>query len=368
MTSRPQLVSIIMPVYNGEQYLKQAINSVLAQTYSQWELIVVDDGSNDGTANIVKTYPDPRIRYFYQPNKGQAAALNRGLELAQGEYITTLDADDWYPAHSLYARANFLNQHPEIGAAYGDGVYCNQAGESLLLFSQQMPNGISGDVFDMLIVSPFYGTGATVLVRRDVLVEHEIGYDESIIWCQDWDFYIRLAKIAQYGYVEQVTVHYRLHHEGMTLTVPQGRRLDSVVRTRKKVMESPRFNQVSDAQKSAFFYDFIIVDLADNIVGQTEIFESDQFLALPNRQQSRLLRIAAIKYLRQNIHLNPARKWLQRAWAISPFDSKTAVVAGSCIIHPGLARQIIKLWQGDDATGDHASGFYAAVVAGQSSE
>ena len=115
--SRPVLVSVLMPAYDGEAYIQQAIESVIAQTYPNWELIVVDDGSTDNTAGIVATYEDPRIRYTYQENRGQAAALNRGLDLAQGEYVTTLDTDDWFTPNSLLDRARFLDDHPEYGVS-----------------------------------------------------------------------------------------------------------------------------------------------------------------------------------------------------------------------------------------------------------
>ena len=91
------LISCIVPVYNGERYLGEAIDSILAQTYGPLEIIVVDDGSTDGTAEVVATYGD-QVRYLWQPNAGQAAARNHGLSVTQGEFISFLDADDlWHP-------------------------------------------------------------------------------------------------------------------------------------------------------------------------------------------------------------------------------------------------------------------------------
>src|SRR4030067_1139719 len=135
---QPGLASIIMPVYNGEQYLRQAIDSVLAQTCPHWELVVVDDGSTDSTSAIVHSFSDERIRYTYEQNRGQTTALNRGLELARGEYVTTLDADDWLNADSLQARVDCLAAHEESGVAYGDGYYSNAAGKPGLGFHGHM--------------------------------------------------------------------------------------------------------------------------------------------------------------------------------------------------------------------------------------
>ena len=105
----PARVSIVMPAYNGGAFIGQAINSVLNQTYPNWELIVVDDGSTDNTADLVAGYKDPRVRYVYQRNAGQAAALNRGLDLAEGEFVTTLDTDDWLSSDSLSCRVDYLD-------------------------------------------------------------------------------------------------------------------------------------------------------------------------------------------------------------------------------------------------------------------
>jgi len=353
MTINSKLVSVIMPVYNGEKFLAEAIDSLLNQTYQNWELVVIDDGSTDNTANITKSYADDRIKYRFQENQGQASALNHGLNLSQGDFVTTLDADDWYPPNSLGDRANFLAQNPDFGAVYGDGNYCNEQGENLLKFSKHMPNGINGDVYDMLIVSPFYGTGATVLIRKSILSQYKISYDESIVWCQDWDFYIRLAAKSLFGYVDSITINYRLHGEGMTVVMPKGNRLESLIRTRKKVINSPRFQRVSTTQKSAFFYDFVMKDLEENVFYQAKIFEYPQFKALPKNQQSRLLRIAAINYLLENKHTDIAVRWLRQAWVQSPLDPKTTAVTLLSTINIKLARSVIHLWQKNQpATGD----------------
>jgi glycosyltransferase involved in cell wall biosynthesis len=220
-------VSVIMPVYNGERYIGEAIESLLNQSFADWELIVVDDGSTDETANIVKRMTDSRIRYVYQENHGQASALNHGLSIAQGNCITTLDADDWFPSNSLEDRVNYFLQHPEYDVVYGDGYYCDVAGNILMRFSELMPTGVVGDVYDVLIVSPFYGTGGSVMINRQVIEKSGIRYDEALIMCQDWDFIIRVAEKVTFGYVGKITINYRLHRGGKTLAMPRGLRLES---------------------------------------------------------------------------------------------------------------------------------------------
>jgi glycosyltransferase involved in cell wall biosynthesis len=354
------LVSIIMPVYNGEQYLRQAIESALAQSYPQWELVVVDDGSTDQTAAIVNTYTDARVRYTYQANRGQAAALNRGLELAQGEFVTTLDADDWLDPDSLRQRMACLVDHPEFGVAYGDGVYCNAAGEAVLRFTEHMPSGVEGDVYDTLIVSPFYGTGAAVLVRREVIQQGQVYYDDTIVWCQDWDFYIRLAEKAGFGFVPAVAIFYRLHSAGMTLTMPGGRRLESLLRLRFKVLASPRFLQVSEEQKAAFFYDFLLKDLYGRVAEQERVFASPGFASLSSYQASRLLRLTAIEYLLKLEQIPTVRRWLLAAWKRKPFEPRNALAAVLSYLSPSLAKSVVLRWKQSLGLSQQASPFEMA--------
>jgi glycosyltransferase involved in cell wall biosynthesis len=350
-----------MPVFNGGEYLRQAIRSVLDQDYPSWELVIVDDGSTDATAQIVAETSDPRIRYTYQDNRGQTVSLNRGLGLAQGEYITTLDADDWLPANSLSARCQVLEESPELGVVYGDGMYRDGEGNEMLRFSEQMPAGISGDVYDTLIVSPFYGTGAAVMLRRSLLDHYAIRYDEQIAWCQDWDIYIRLAAITGFGFTPQNTINYRIHSGGMTVTMPGGRRLESLIRLRKKVLASSRFEQVAIEQKAAFYYDYLLHDLHDRTDDQALVFESSQFTALPASQQSRLLRLTAIDYLLKNEHIPAAKKWLWAAWMRSPADPKSLVAYLIAAIHPVLTQKVLGRWHAAHNQANLKSPFEVAV-------
>lgn len=112
------LVSVIIPVFNGECYLDEAIQSVLAQTYCPMEVIVVDDGSTDGSANILKNYGSA-IRYYYQPNLGQAVAMNQGINLAHGDYLAFLDADDLWTVNKTMLQINAFKINPDVDIVAG---------------------------------------------------------------------------------------------------------------------------------------------------------------------------------------------------------------------------------------------------------
>jgi glycosyltransferase involved in cell wall biosynthesis len=119
MMQSESLVSIIIPVFNCERYLAEAIESVLAQTYRPLEIIIVDDGSTDGSADVAKGFADPQIRYCYQPNSGQGAARNRGTNLARGSFLAFLDADDVWLTDKLALQIAALEGNPELDAVFG---------------------------------------------------------------------------------------------------------------------------------------------------------------------------------------------------------------------------------------------------------
>jgi glycosyltransferase involved in cell wall biosynthesis len=339
------LVSVVMPVWNGSEYLALAIDSLLAQSYAAWELLVVDDGSTDATPEIVRGYRDERVKYHRQENRGQAAALNAGLDRASGEFVTTLDADDWLPVESLSSRVARLVEQPSADVVYGDGTYVDAQGQPLQRFTELMPAGATGDVFDTLVVSPFYGTGATVLIRRAVLLRTGQRYDETIVWCQDWDFYIRLAADTSWAFAPEQSINYRVHDAGMTLSMPSGRRLESLIRLRRKVLEMARFARVSAEQRERFFYDVLVRDLDDRVDAQREVLGSTAFASLPSERRARMLRVVANGYLATGRQVAAARSWLGAALAANPTDPKTLLTWVLARTSPAAARKVVSRWR-----------------------
>jgi glycosyltransferase involved in cell wall biosynthesis len=338
----PGLVSIVMPAFNGENFIRQAIDSVLSQTYSNWELIIVDDGSTDHTAEIIRGYgDDSRIRYIYQENKGQAAALNRGLDLASGEFITTLDTDDWYAPDSLLERVHYLNGHLEFGTVYGDGIYCDVDGKMLKRFSEYRIGNVSGDVYETLITAPFFGTGANVMIRREITEEFQLRYDERIFWCQDLDFYIRVAERCSFGIVDSITVWYRIHKMNMTMSAPEGRRLESLIRTKNKVLSSPRFELAGEASRKAFFLNLLKSDLYGRLEEQERVIINKNFISLPKKDQAEVMRLVANQYLLYGSHQKFAKDWLKRALHLDPFDAKTLLSVILVSLNPSLVKCIM---------------------------
>ena len=335
------LVSIVMPVYNGEQYIEEAINSVLSQTYVYWELVVIDDGSVDKTADIIANFNDERIRYFFQKNRGQTAALNHGLEIIQGEYFTSLDADDCFPVDSLLVRVTYLDNHPDYGAVYADGYFCDENLEPITRFSNWRIQNSTGDVYGDFIGESLCTGSGTVMIRRDVIRKYQLRYDESIVWCQDLDFYIRVAEKCLFGEVDYVAHLYRVHDNNMTVSMSSGRRLESLIRTKFKVLGSNKLTSVPIWKKYEYFRKFFVKDLHNHPDDQVQVLNNHHFLELPKHLQAQLLRYAAIKYLLETENTAIAEKYLKMSHMNNPFDLKTRFLVLLFSIHPDFVKWIL---------------------------
>lgn len=194
------LVSIIIPTCNMRRLVGEAIDSALAQTYPHVEVIVVDDGSTDGTGDYMQQRYGQRVRYSYQPNQGRGAARNRGLRLAEGDYIQFLDADDLLYAHKLEAQVSFLETHPENAAVYGNVLVAYEDDMEHPWAPELQAFYVSGDILEQEIHQPFLWTNA-VLVRR-AWVERVKGFDEALRSNEDWDLWLRIAAGGQFAYLQ----------------------------------------------------------------------------------------------------------------------------------------------------------------------
>ena len=211
------LVSVLMTVYNGQRFLTEAIDSILAQTFSDFEFIIVDDGSMDGTARIIREYAsrETRIQFLQlERNRGQAVALNHGLELARGKYITRMDCDDISLPQRLQKQVDFLNAHPEIGVL---GAAQQMADETLQpLALEAFPSAHAQIVINHLAGLASIG-GAVVMIRAQEL--YAIGaFDPQRHTARDWELFAKLSARARLANLPDVLYRYRRHGQNMTIT------------------------------------------------------------------------------------------------------------------------------------------------------
>jgi glycosyltransferase involved in cell wall biosynthesis len=209
------LISVIIPVYNGEKTLKETIESVLHQTFSDFELIVINDGSQDSTLDILSKISDPRLRVFSYSNAGLAATRNRGFAHSSGEFIAFLDADDLWTADKLERQLAALQANPEAAVAYSWTDYIDESNKFLRRGSHLTWNG---DVYQKLLVINFLENGSNPLIRREALTEVG-GFYEAINTAADWDMWLRLAAHYHFVAVPSPQILYRQPVNSMSSNV-----------------------------------------------------------------------------------------------------------------------------------------------------
>ena len=207
-------VSVIIPTFNRSGFLQAALESVLSQTFQDFEIIVVDDASGEDVQGVVQRLHDPRIRYIrHKMNKGEAGARNTGLMYAQSEYIAFLDDDDvWFPKKlGLQVRA-LEKSTLKVGGIYS-GYIAVDCGSSRILHTK-IPTK-RGDIYQDLLIRNLIGTPSTVLVRRSCIATAGL-FDETIFYGVDLDFYLRIARDFHFEYIEEPLVQYNVHENRLS--------------------------------------------------------------------------------------------------------------------------------------------------------
>lgn len=206
MTSSAPRISVVIPVYNGTNYLREAIDSVLAQTYTNYECIVVDDGSTDGTWELIQSYGD-KVRGIRQPNGGTANAFNNGVRAARGEFISWLSHDDNYLPHKLQRQIEVMDAHPEAGGCYSDFYLIDNT--STVQREMKLPYYPPGEMVRHLLQWMFIN-GCAVLVRKQCF-DQEGYFDEKLRYVHDADMWFRILRRFEFVHLPETLIRYRVH-------------------------------------------------------------------------------------------------------------------------------------------------------------
>jgi glycosyltransferase involved in cell wall biosynthesis len=207
------LVSVIIPAYNAEAFIGETLKSVLSQTYKDIEVLVVDDGSQDRTSEIVESFAtaDSRVTLLRQSNKGATGARNLAIVKSRGDFIAPIDADDiWYPQNLEKQVQCILQADSSVGLVYAWSAHIDEQG--LLTGSGRTPR-IEGDVYIELVQDNFVGNASAPLIRRSCF-ERVGGYncklkEENAEGCADWDLYLRIAECYEFRVVPEFLIGYR---------------------------------------------------------------------------------------------------------------------------------------------------------------
>jgi len=234
MTGARPLVSVVIPTYNRKAMLTRAVNSVLGQTYSRLELIVVDDGSTDGTEEHLEGFrTDCRFNYYYQENRGQSVARNFGISQAKGEIIAFLDSDNYWKEGKLQLQLAFWNEHKDFDILYSDGIAINLIG-NVIADNEPTKNRPSGKIIKTLMTWNCV-TNNTVLVQRKCFEEMG-GFNESLRIAEDYELWLRFATRYSFLYHPEKVTYYCC--EGERLSAQEERNIAINI----QIMESFRRN------------------------------------------------------------------------------------------------------------------------------
>lgn len=206
-------LTVLMPVFNGQKYLRLAIDSILQQTYQDFELLILDDGSTDATPEIIHSYLDHRIRYVKnEHNLGIVKTLNKGIDLCETELIARMDADDVSMLDRFEKQVAYLDSHPDIMLVGSAAAIIDQEGKQTGNFpvpveSERIKTGL---FFSNVFIH------STILLRRSKLLEHHFSYDAAHIGIEDYGLWFRLSRFYKLANMSDQLLCYRMNPEGIT--------------------------------------------------------------------------------------------------------------------------------------------------------
>jgi hypothetical protein len=227
-------VTVLMSVYNGARYLESAVSSILQQTFTDFEFVIINDGSRDDSRNILERFQDSRIRLIHTENRGLAAALARGVEEARGSCIARMDADDLAPPDRLATQVGYLKEHPGIGVVDSDYVHIDANDVELRVAADRTLGESFMIAWKLLWENPI--CHPAVMLRRESLTDCAINYDpDSVV--EDYDLWTRLLFHTRFGHIPTVLLRYRVHPAGMTGS-RDSRQLDATSRIQQRTLST----------------------------------------------------------------------------------------------------------------------------------
>lgn len=209
----PPKVSVNICCYNSEKFIKETLQSILDQTFNDFEVIVIDDGSKDKTRQIIKSFSDSRIKYFYQDNQGLSISRNKAIELSKGKYIALIDHDDCWIPDKLELQVQLLEKNAKIGLVYSDSYIVDEKlNIKNRFFIDFLP--YRGNIIKPLLhlnIIPCL----TAVFRRE-LVDMIGDFDPALAITEDYDFFIRIAFVADIDYIDKPLARCRIHSDNTT--------------------------------------------------------------------------------------------------------------------------------------------------------
>lgn len=321
-------VSVVIPTYNRVTLVQEAIESVLRQRMDGVEVIVVDDGSTDGTHDVLGERYGERVRYFYQVNRGRSAARNYGIRASRGRYLLFLDSDDRLLPEGIEREAAYLDAHPEVDVVYTDGYFCDETGRNVGRIASARPPHSTEDILEALVISNVITACHSVMVRREAL--ESVGppyFDEALRGTEDEDLWIRLAaQGSTFAYLDVPTCQYRIHGSNASRHDPSSpaywKRRESVRRSRFKILNADFFPTLKVETQERFLYKLLLFQIQEDESARRSVLESPRFARLPAAVQARLLYYLGVSNIVAEGELTLGRERLREAARLAPGNPK----------------------------------------------
>jgi glycosyltransferase involved in cell wall biosynthesis len=206
MPQENPLISIVMPVYNSDDYLAGSIESILQQTFRNFEFIIICDDPTENTKKIIDSFRqwDDRLQVIYQKREGLVAALNKGCSLARGKYIARMDADDISLEERLKIQVDYMEGHPDIGL-------CGSAVRTFGEFETTIKFPVADSVIKatLLFYNPF--AHPTVIMRKEIMDSYDLQYNDEFTFIEDYELWVQFSKISRFSNIDKVLLKYRIH-------------------------------------------------------------------------------------------------------------------------------------------------------------
>jgi glycosyltransferase involved in cell wall biosynthesis len=216
MKNKIPLVSVVMPAYNAEKYISQAIESILNQTFKDFEFIIIDDGSSDRTWEIIQEYAkkDEKIMPVKnERNLKMTKTLNKGVHLAKGKYLVRMDADDWSYPYRIQEQVDFMEKNSKVVVSGGSIQVCNERLD--VKNKRWYPNSDEGIRKKIFRYNPF--AHPSIILRKDRVIEVGM-YDENLPLTQDYDLYFRLGKVGKFANLDKILIKLRTHPQSSSMS------------------------------------------------------------------------------------------------------------------------------------------------------
>ncbi len=238
-------ISVIMSVFNAEKYIKESVESILNQTFTDFEFLIFDDCSTDSSIQIIKSFNDRRIKIISNPqNIGLTKTLNKGLAAASGKYIARMDADDIALPERFAKQFQFMELNPEV-TLLGTAFKSFGNFTATTIYSTEHNEIRWKQLYECHMLHP------SVMIRRDFLTKNNLWYDESFPQAQDYDFWARISQVGKLANLPEVLMHYRQCNDNVTHTKSGGQNA-GIKRVRQYLFSKLGVKQISDAELNIF--------------------------------------------------------------------------------------------------------------------